>query len=105
MATTMPCTPRRSRCCSTSTRRDADREFGAEGVIELRAILRLQNILACSRVAGDEISRSARRRTTAACTDLYAELRGQRSADKASINDDVVFEIELITGRDQPTTF
>lgn len=62
------------------------------------AILRLHNILASfDEFAGDEILTERQAQDyRSVYLDLYAELRGQRSADKTPINDDIVFEIELI---------
>jgi len=62
------------------------------------AILRLQNILTSfDDFAGDEIlSERQAQDYRSVYLDLYAELRGKAEADKAPINDDIVFEIELI---------
>ena len=62
------------------------------------AILRLQNILtAFDDFAGDEIlSEHQMQDYRSRYLDLYAEFRKDADADKEAINDDVVFEIELI---------
>ena len=62
------------------------------------AVLRLQNILASfDDFAGNEIlSERQAQDYRSVYLDLYAELRGKADADKAPINDDIVFEIELI---------
>lgn len=62
------------------------------------AILRLQNILTSfDDFAGNEIlSERQAQDYRSVYLDLYAEVRGRRDADKAPINDDIVFEIELI---------
>jgi type I restriction enzyme R subunit len=62
------------------------------------AILRLQNILTSfDDFAGNEILSDRRAQDyRSVYLDLYAEFRGRADADKESINDDIVFEIELI---------
>ena len=62
------------------------------------AILRLQNILtAFDEFAGNEILTERQSQDyRSVYLNLYAEFRAQSDADKESINDDVVFEIELI---------
>ena len=62
------------------------------------AILRLQNILTSfDDFAGNEIlSERQAQDYRSVYLDLYAEFRGRAEADKESINDDIVFEIELI---------
>jgi len=62
------------------------------------AILRLQNILASfDEFAGDEILTERQGQDyRSVYLDLYAEFRNNKDADKEQINDDVVFEIELI---------
>ena len=61
-------------------------------------ILRLQNILVSfDDFAGNEILTERQAQDyRSVYLDLYAEIRGRREADKAPINDDIVFEIELI---------
>jgi type I restriction enzyme R subunit len=72
----------------------AQREF----IALFGAILRLQNILTSfDDFAGNEIlSERQAQDYRSVYLDLYAELRGKADADKAPINDDIVFEIELI---------
>lgn len=62
------------------------------------AILRLENILTSfDEFAGSELLTSRQAQDyRSVYLDLHAEFRKERSADKESINDDVVFEIELI---------
>jgi type I restriction enzyme R subunit len=62
------------------------------------AILRLQNILTSfDDFAGSEILTERQGQDyRSVYLDLYAEFRKDKDADKESINDDVVFEIELI---------
>jgi type I restriction enzyme R subunit len=62
------------------------------------AILRLQNILtAFDDFAGNEIITERQAQDyRSVYLDLYAEIRGRADADKTPINDDIVFEIELI---------
>jgi type I restriction enzyme, R subunit len=62
------------------------------------AILRLENILtAFDEYAGHELlSERQSQDYRSLYLDLYAEFRRERDADKESINDDIVFEIELI---------
>jgi type I restriction enzyme R subunit len=62
------------------------------------SILRLQNILTSfDEFAGNEILTERQQQDYLSIyLDLYAEFRKARDADKESINDDVVFEIELI---------
>ncbi|MEA5074784.1 MAG: type I restriction endonuclease subunit R, partial [Coriobacteriia bacterium] len=62
------------------------------------AILRLQNILtAFDDFAGNELLTERQGQDyRSVYLDLYAEFRGRAEADKESINDDIVFEIELI---------
>jgi len=62
------------------------------------AILRLRNILqSFDDFAGNELlSARAMQDYQSVYLDLYAEFRGQGAADKESIIDDIVFEIELI---------
>jgi type I restriction enzyme R subunit len=62
------------------------------------AILRLQNILASfDDFSGDEIlSERQRQDYQSVYLDLYAEFRRERAAERESIIDDVIFEIELI---------
>jgi len=62
------------------------------------AILRLQNILTSfDEFAGNEILTDRQSQDyRSVYLDLYAEFRGVTDADKEAINDDVVFEIELI---------
>ena len=62
------------------------------------AILRLQNILtAFDEFAGhDSLSDRDAQDYRSVYLDLYAEIRGRSDGDKESINDDIVFEIELI---------
>lgn len=62
------------------------------------AILRLQNILtAFDDFAGNEILTARQMQDYRSLyLDLYAEFRKQGDGDKESINDDIVFEIELI---------
>ncbi len=62
------------------------------------AILRLQNILtAFDDFAGNEILNARDFQDyQSVYLDLYAEFRSQAAAEKETINDDVVFEIELI---------
>jgi len=62
------------------------------------AILRLQNILTSfDDFAGNEILTERQAQDyRSVYLDLYAERRGQADVDKAPINDDIVFEIELI---------
>ncbi len=62
------------------------------------AILRLQNILtAFDEFAGhDSLSDRDAQDYRSVYLDLYAEIRRGSDADKESINDDIVFEIELI---------
>ncbi len=62
------------------------------------AILRLQNILTSfDDFAGNEIlSERQAQDYRSVYLDLYAELRGKADAEKEPINDDIVFEIELI---------
>ncbi len=72
----------------------AQREF----IALFGAILRLQNILTSfDDFAGNEIlSERQAQDYRSVYLDLYAEFRGKADADKAPINDDIVFEIELI---------
>ena len=72
----------------------AQREF----IALFGAILRLQNILTSfDDFAGNEIlSERQAQDYRSVYLDLYAEIRGKADADKAPINDDIVFEIELI---------
>jgi type I restriction enzyme R subunit len=72
----------------------AQKEF----IALIGAILRLQNILASfDDFAGNEILSDRQAQDyRSVYLDLYAELRGTVDADKAPINDDIVFEIELI---------
>jgi type I restriction enzyme R subunit len=69
-----------------------------EFIALMGAILRLQNILTSfDDFAGNEILTERQAQDyRSVYLDLYAELRGRRDADKAPINDDIVFEIELI---------
>jgi type I restriction enzyme, R subunit len=62
------------------------------------AILRLRNILGSfDEFAGSEILTPREVQDyLSVYLDLYAEFRGQRNAEKESIVDDVVFEIELV---------
>ena len=62
------------------------------------AILRLRNILqSFDDFAGQQIlSPLAMQNYQSIYLDLYQDFRGQQDADKESINDDLVFEIELI---------
>ena len=62
------------------------------------AILRLQNILTSfDEFAGNEILTERQNQDyRSSYLDLYAELRKDKDSDKEKINDDVVFEIELI---------
>ena len=62
------------------------------------SILRLRNILqSFDDFAGNELlSSRAMQDYQSVYLNLYAEFRGQRDADKESIIDDIVFEIELI---------
>lgn len=62
------------------------------------AILRLQNILTSfDEFAGNEILTDRQGQDyRSVYLDLYAEFRKEKTADKEQINDDVVFEIELI---------
>ena len=62
------------------------------------AILQLANILTSfDEFAGNEILTERQNQDYRSIyLDLYAELRKERTADKESINDDIVFEIELI---------
>jgi type I restriction enzyme R subunit len=62
------------------------------------AILRLQNILTSfDDFAGNEILTERQGQDyRSVYLDLYAEFRSQQEAEKETINDDVVFEIELI---------
>ncbi len=62
------------------------------------AILRLANILTSfDEFAGNEILTERQNQDYRSIyLDLYAELRKDRTADRESINDDIVFEIELI---------
>lgn len=62
------------------------------------AILRLQNILTSfDDFAGSEILTERQNQDyRSVYLDLYAEYRGKAEADKEPINDDIVFEIELI---------
>lgn len=62
------------------------------------AILRLQNILTSfDDFAGKEILSDRQAQDyRSVYLDLYAEFRGRAEADRESINDDIVFEIELI---------
>ncbi|MEI8241358.1 MAG: type I restriction endonuclease subunit R, partial [Actinomycetota bacterium] len=62
------------------------------------AILRLRNILqAFDDFVGNELLTARETQDyLSVYLDLYAEFRGQRDADKESIVDDVVFEIELV---------
>ena len=62
------------------------------------AILRLQNILTSfDDFAGNELLTERQSQDyRSVYLDLYAEFRRGRDADKESINDDIVFEIELI---------
>jgi len=62
------------------------------------SILRLRNILsAFDDFAGDELlSERDLQDYQSLYLNLYAEFRGQQDANKESVNDDVVFEIELI---------
>lgn len=64
----------------------------------LGAVLRLQNVLtAFDDFAGNALlSERQQQDYLSVYLDLYADFRGQKDADKESINDDVVFEIELI---------
>jgi type I restriction enzyme R subunit len=74
-------------------------ESAPKEFIELMgAILRLQNILVSfDDFAGNELLTERQAQDyRSVYLDLYAELRGQRDADKSPINDDIVFEIELI---------
>jgi len=61
-------------------------------------ILRLENILtAFDDFAGNELLTERQSQDyRSVYLDLYAEFRGRAEADKESINDDVVFEIELV---------
>jgi type I restriction enzyme R subunit len=72
----------------------AQREF----IALFGAILRLQNILTSfDEFAGNEILTERQAQDyRSVYLDLYAEIRGKADADKAPINDDIVFEIELI---------
>ncbi|MFC8270442.1 type I restriction endonuclease subunit R [Streptomyces cinereoruber] len=62
------------------------------------AILRLQNVLtAFDEFAGNELLTERQKQNyRSVYLDLYAEFRKEGEAEKESINDDVVFEIELI---------
>ncbi len=62
------------------------------------AILRLKNILtAFDDFAGNEIlSERSFQNYQSVYIDLYQDLRGRGDADKENINDDIIFEIELI---------
>ncbi len=62
------------------------------------AILRLQNILTSfDEFTGHEILTDRQGQDyRSVYLDLYGQLRGERDADKELINDDIVFEIELI---------
>jgi type I restriction enzyme R subunit len=62
------------------------------------AILRLENILtAFDEFAGSELLTERQSQDyRSVYLDLYAEFRREKDADKESINDDIVFEIELI---------
>ncbi len=62
------------------------------------AILRLQNILtAFDEFAGNELLTERQNQDyRSVYLNLYADFRQERDSDKESINDDVVFEIELI---------
>jgi type I restriction enzyme R subunit len=74
-------------------------ESAQKGFIALfGAILRLRNILtAFDDFAGNEIlSERDYQDYQSVYLDLYADFRSQAAAEKESINDDVVFEIELI---------
>lgn len=67
-------------------------------IIRVSAILRLRNILsAFDDFAGNEIlSQRDFQDHQSRYIDLYQEIRGTKSADKELINDDIVFEIELV---------
>lgn len=74
-------------------------EAAQKGFIALfGAILRLQNILtAFDDFAGNELLTERQGQNYRSIyLDLYAEFRRQADADKESINDDIVFEIELV---------
>src|SRR5690606_29199275 len=73
---------------------DAQKEF----ISLFGAILRLQNILASfDDFAGNEILTERQVQDfSSRYLDLYADFRKDRDADKEQINDDVLFEIELI---------
>lgn len=75
---------------SEEAQKDFIRLFGA--------ILRLRNILsAFDDFAGNEIlSQRDFQDHQSRYIDLYQEIRGTKSADKELINDDIVFEIELV---------
>ena len=62
------------------------------------SILRLQNILASfdEFVDNEKLSERDSQDYRSMYLDLYAQFRGQRNADKENINDDVIFEIELV---------
>src|SRR5262249_38821143 len=73
---------------------NAQKEF----IALLGAILRLQNILTSfDEFAGNELLTERQSQDYRSIyLNLYAEFRGGSEAEKESINDDVVFEIELI---------
>jgi len=61
-------------------------------------VLKLQNILrSFDEYAGQEIiTERDQQDFQSRYIDLYDEIRGQQTADKANINDDLIFEVELI---------
>ena len=69
-----------------------------EFIVLLGAILRLENILtAFDEFAGHELLTERQSQDYRSIyLDLYSHFRQQKEADKESINDDIVFEIELI---------
>ncbi|WP_296139735.1 type I restriction endonuclease subunit R [uncultured Tessaracoccus sp.] len=74
-------------------------ETAQKGFIELfGAVLRLHNILAgFDEFAGDELLTDREAQDyRSVYLDLYAEFRGNRDAERERIEDDVVFEIELV---------
>ena len=83
-----------SRWASRSSGESAQKAF----IALFGQILRLQNILTSfDDFAGNEILTERQSQDyRSVYLDLYAEFRRDQNADKESINDDVVFEIELI---------
>ena len=89
---------RAARAVPARGRRSSGEAAQKEFIALFGAILRLQNILTSfDDFAGNEILTERQSQDyRSVYLDLYAEFRQDSDADKESINDDVVFEIELI---------